>query len=81
MKFTIFFTVTVNLCFGFSIKQITVALSDKSAVKMLKDEWLINYCRGYVIALLRFLDIETYESAMGVLLKEGASDDIFFRHG
>jgi hypothetical protein len=80
MKFT-FFTVTVNLCFGFSIKQITGTLSDKSAVKMLKDEWHVNYCRGYVIALLRFLDIETYESAMGVLLKEGASDDIFFRHG
>jgi condensin complex subunit 3 len=48
---------------------------------MLKDEWHVNYCRGYVIALLRFLDIETYESEMGVLLKEGASDDIFFRYG
>jgi hypothetical protein len=57
-----------------------MGLSDKSVVKMLKDQWLVNYCRD-VIALLRFLDIETYESAMGVLLKEGASDDIFFRHG
>jgi hypothetical protein len=34
-----------------------------------------------IISLLGFLDIETYESAMGVLLKEGVSDDIFFRHG
>jgi condensin complex subunit 3 len=43
---------------------------------MLKDEWLVKYCRGDVIALLRFLDVETYESVgesvMAVLLKEGA---------
>jgi condensin complex subunit 3 len=38
-----------------------MGLSDKSVVKMLKDQWLVNYCRD-VIALLRFLDIETYES-------------------
>ena len=42
---------------------------------MLKDEWLIKYCRGDVIALLRFLDVETYESVgesvMAVLLKDG----------
>jgi len=43
---------------------------------MLKDEWLIKYCGGDVIALLRFLDVETYESVgesvMAVLLKDGA---------
>jgi condensin complex subunit 3 len=43
---------------------------------MMKDEWLVNYCRGDVIALLRFLDIETYKSvvksAVDVLLKESS---------
>ncbi|XP_039845098.1 condensin complex subunit 3-like isoform X2 [Panicum virgatum] len=69
-----------------SIKQRTTllhrGLSDRSAsvnnecLKMLKDEWLIKYCGGDVIALLRFLDVETYESVgesvMAVLLKDGA---------
>ena len=43
---------------------------------MLKDQWLTKYCGGDVIALLRFLDVETYESVgesvMVVLLKDGA---------
>lgn len=43
---------------------------------MLKDEWLVKYCSGDVISLLRYLDVETYESVgesvMGVLLKDGA---------
>jgi condensin complex subunit 3 len=43
---------------------------------MLKDEWLVKYCGGDVISLLRFLDVETYESVgesvMAVLLKDGA---------
>ncbi|RLN12501.1 hypothetical protein C2845_PM09G07030 [Panicum miliaceum] len=69
-----------------SIKQRTTllhrGLSDRSAsvnnecLKMLKDEWLIKYCGGDVIALLRFLDVETYESVgesvMAVLLRDGA---------
>jgi len=69
-----------------SIKQRTTVLhrglSDRSAsvnnecLKMLKDQWLTKYCGGDVIALLRFLDVETYESVgesvMVVLLKDGA---------
>eukprot|EP00267_Zea_mays_P028709 XP_008658765.2 uncharacterized protein LOC100381508 isoform X4 [Zea mays] len=69
-----------------SIKQRTTVLhrglSDRSAsvnnecLKMLKDEWLVKYCGGDVISLLRFLDVETYESVgesvMAVLLKDGA---------
>ncbi|KAJ1258902.1 hypothetical protein BS78_10G111600 [Paspalum vaginatum] len=69
-----------------SIKQRTTllhrGLSDRSpsvyneCLKMLKDEWLVKYCGGDVVALLRFLDVETYESVgesvMAVLLKDGA---------
>ncbi|XP_021306121.1 condensin complex subunit 3 isoform X2 [Sorghum bicolor] len=69
-----------------TIKQRTTVLhrglSDRSAsvnnecLKMLKDEWLVKYCGGDVISLLRFLDVETYESVgesvMAVLLKDGA---------
>ncbi|KAF8723662.1 hypothetical protein HU200_021622 [Digitaria exilis] len=69
-----------------SIKQRTTllhrGLSDRSAsvnnecLKMLKDEWLVKYCGGDIIALLRFLDVETYEavgeSVMAVLLKDDA---------
>lgn len=43
---------------------------------MLKDEWLMKYCSGDVITLLRFLDAETYEevgeTVMGVLMKDGS---------
>ncbi len=43
---------------------------------MLKDEWLMKYCSGDVITLLRFLDVETYEevgeTVMGVLMKDGS---------
>ncbi|KAE8784728.1 condensin complex subunit 3 [Hordeum vulgare] len=69
-----------------SIKQRTTLLhrgiSDRSpsvnneCLRMLKEEWLVKHCGGDVIALLRFLDVETYESVgesvMGVLLKDGA---------
>ncbi|XP_062233154.1 uncharacterized protein LOC133930508 isoform X2 [Phragmites australis] len=69
-----------------SIKQRTTllyrGLSDRSAsvnnecLKMLKDEWLVKYCSRDVITLLRFLDVETYESVgesvMAVLLKDGS---------
>uniref|UniRef100_A0A0E0LA37 Nuclear condensin complex subunit 3 C-terminal domain-containing protein n=1 Tax=Oryza punctata TaxID=4537 RepID=A0A0E0LA37_ORYPU len=69
-----------------SIKQRTSllhrGLSDRSAsvnsecLKMLKDEWLMKYCSGDVITLLRFLDVETYEevgeTVMEVLMKDGS---------
>ncbi|KAL6839607.1 hypothetical protein ACP4OV_030546 [Aristida adscensionis] len=69
-----------------SIKQRTTllhrGLSDRSAsvntacLKMLKDEWLVKCCGGDVVTLLRFLDVETYESVgesvMMTLLKDGA---------
>lgn len=39
----------------------------------MKDEWLAKCCNGDLIKLLKFLDVETYESAgeavMGALLK------------
>ncbi|KAM0952757.1 putative armadillo-like helical, condensin complex subunit 3 [Dioscorea sansibarensis] len=68
-----------------SIKLRTViiqrGLSDRSSLvrkecfKMLKAEWLAKYCNGDAIALLRFLDVETYEtvgeSVMEALLKDG----------
>ena len=42
---------------------------------MLKEEWLTKCCGGDPIALLRFLDVETYESVgetvMEALLKDG----------
>ncbi|GJN00126.1 hypothetical protein PR202_ga17289 [Eleusine coracana subsp. coracana] len=69
-----------------SIKQRTTllhrGLSDRSAsvnnecLKMLKDEWLVKHCDRDVITLLRFLDVETYESVgesvMAALLKDGS---------
>nr|XP_019708609.1 condensin complex subunit 3 [Elaeis guineensis] len=68
-----------------SIKHRTIilrrGLSDRSSsvtkecLKMLKDEWLTKSCGGDPIALLRFLDVETYESVgeavMEALLKDG----------
>lgn len=47
----------------------------KECLNMLKDEWLAKCCSGDPIALLRYLDVETYElvgeSVMQALLKEG----------
>ncbi|XP_043696438.1 condensin complex subunit 3 [Telopea speciosissima] len=47
----------------------------KDCLKMLKDEWLVKCCNGDPIDLLKFLDVETYESVgeavMGILLKAG----------
>ncbi|EHA8590767.1 hypothetical protein COCNU_scaffold023732G000010 [Cocos nucifera] len=68
-----------------SIKHRTIilqrGLSDRSSsvtkecLKMLKDEWLTKSCGGDPLALLRFLDVETYESVgeavMEALLKDG----------
>ncbi|XP_057807217.1 uncharacterized protein LOC131021902 isoform X2 [Salvia miltiorrhiza] len=47
----------------------------KECFKMLKDEWLEKCCNGDPIELLKFLDVETYESVgetvMSTLLKAG----------
>ncbi|WOL13772.1 condensin complex subunit 3 isoform X1 [Canna indica] len=47
----------------------------KECFKMLKDEWLTKCCNGDPIVLLRFLDVETYESVgvavIEALLKDG----------
>lgn len=44
-------------------------------MKLLKDEWLLKSCSGDVVALLRYLDVETYERVgeivMDTLLKSG----------
>ncbi|KAG9444465.1 hypothetical protein H6P81_015805 [Aristolochia fimbriata] len=68
-----------------SIKQRTVVLQRgladrslsviKECLKLLKDEWLTKGCGGDCVALLRFLDVETYEqvgeAVMDALLKAG----------
>ncbi|XP_028057573.1 condensin complex subunit 3 [Camellia sinensis] len=68
-----------------SIKHRTVilrrGLADRSAavrkecLKLLKDEWLVKCCNGDPIDLLKYLDVETYESVgesvMVALLKDG----------
>ncbi|MQM06419.1 hypothetical protein Taro_039240, partial [Colocasia esculenta] len=56
-------------------------LADRSSsvtnecLKMLKDEWLTKCCNSDPVTLLRYLDVETYESVgeavMEALLKEG----------
>ncbi|KAD7478499.1 hypothetical protein E3N88_01635 [Mikania micrantha] len=47
----------------------------KECLKLLKDEWLMKSCNGDPIELLRYLDVETYESigvsVMEALLKAG----------
>ncbi|KAF5769329.1 putative armadillo-like helical, nuclear condensin complex subunit 3 domain-containing protein [Helianthus annuus] len=68
-----------------SIKQRTIilqrGLSDRSAavtkecIKLMKDEWLMKSCNGDPVELLKYLDVETYESigvsVMDALLKAG----------
>ncbi|KAJ0853990.1 putative armadillo-like helical, nuclear condensin complex subunit 3 domain-containing protein [Helianthus annuus] len=68
-----------------SIKQRTIilqrGLSDRSAavtkecIKLMKDEWLMKSCNGDPVGLLKYLDVETYESigvsVMDALLKAG----------
>ncbi|KAL9261771.1 Condensin complex subunit 3-like protein [Drosera capensis] len=72
----------------FSIKHRTVilqrGLSDRSptvvkeCLKLMKDEWLAKHCKSDPIELLKFLDVETYEtigdSVMGALLCAGVID-------
>ncbi|KAI3976486.1 hypothetical protein MKX01_008344 [Papaver californicum] len=47
----------------------------KECLKLMKDEWLVKCCNGDPIVLLKFLDVETYESVgeavMRTLLKAG----------
>ncbi|XP_026387060.1 condensin complex subunit 3-like [Papaver somniferum] len=47
----------------------------KECLKLMKDEWLVKCCSGDPIVLLKFLDVETYESVgeavMRTLLKDG----------
>ncbi|XP_059623216.1 uncharacterized protein LOC132266380 [Cornus florida] len=47
----------------------------KQCLKLMKDEWLVKHCNGDPIALLKYLDVETYElvgeSVMVALLKAG----------
>ncbi|CAH2079627.1 unnamed protein product [Thlaspi arvense] len=47
----------------------------KECLKLMKDQWLSNYCQGDPIEFLKYLDVETYESvaesALEVLLSEG----------
>lgn len=69
-----------------SIKQRAIilqrGLSDRSeavskeCLKLMKDQWLANYCGGKPAKLLKYLDVETYEivgeSVMEALLKDGS---------
>ncbi|KAI4299612.1 hypothetical protein L6164_033053 [Bauhinia variegata] len=47
----------------------------KECFKLMKDEWLIKCCKGDPLELLKYLDVETYESVsesvMETLLKAG----------
>ncbi|XP_077236034.1 ARM repeat superfamily protein [Tasmannia lanceolata] len=47
----------------------------KECLKLMKDEWLMKCCDGDPVVLLKYLDVETYESVgeavMGALLKAG----------
>ena len=49
----------------------------KECMKLLKDDWLVRYCNGDPIELLKYLDVETYESVgesvMEALLKSGVA--------
>lgn len=72
-------------CTAFSIKLRTIilrrGLADRSTavvdqcLALIKDEWLTKSCSGDPIALLRYLDVETYElvgeSVMEALLHAG----------
>nr|XP_043633385.1 condensin complex subunit 3 [Erigeron canadensis] len=68
-----------------SIKQRTIVLQrgladrsvavTKECLRLMKDEWLMKSCNGDPIVLLKYLDVETYESigvsVMEALLKAG----------
>lgn len=47
----------------------------KECLKLLKDQWFVNCCKGDLQELLKYLDVETYElvgeSVVQALLKAG----------
>nr|KYP75960.1 Condensin complex subunit 3 [Cajanus cajan] len=63
---------TVILRRGLADRSVAVS---KECFKLLKDEWLIKCCNGDPLELLKYLDVETYESVsesvMEALLKAG----------
>ncbi|KAG4975099.1 hypothetical protein JHK87_031920 [Glycine soja] len=63
---------TVILRRGLADRSVAVS---KECFKLLKDEWLMKCCNGDTIELLKYLDVETYESVsesvMEALLKAG----------
>ncbi|WJX31033.1 hypothetical protein P8452_19512 [Trifolium repens] len=63
---------TIILRRGLSDRSVGVS---KECFKLLKDEWLIKCCNGDPLELLKYLDVETYESVsesvMEALLKAG----------
>ncbi|KAK3218552.1 hypothetical protein Dsin_012522 [Dipteronia sinensis] len=48
----------------------------KECLKLMKDQWLANHCCGNAVELLKYLDVETYESVgesvMEALLNDGS---------
>jgi len=63
---------TVILRRGLADRSLAVS---KECFKLLKDEWLTKCCNGNPVELLKYLDVETYESVsesvMEALLKAG----------
>lgn len=63
---------TVILQRGLADRSVAVS---KECFKLLKDEWLMKCCNGDPLELLKYLDVETYEtvseSVMEALLKAG----------
>ncbi|KAF8378590.1 hypothetical protein HHK36_029938 [Tetracentron sinense] len=61
---------TIILQRGLADRSVSVT---NECLKLMKDEWLTKYCHGEPVALLKFLDVETYElvgeAVMGALLK------------
>ncbi|KAL6990247.1 hypothetical protein U1Q18_051104 [Sarracenia purpurea var. burkii] len=57
-----------GVCIKFRTIILHRGLADRSAVvtkeclKLLKDDWLVKCCNGDPIELLKYLDVETYES-------------------
>ncbi|KAJ4754088.1 Condensin complex subunit 3 [Rhynchospora pubera] len=48
----------------------------KECVRMLKEEWLLKCCGGDPVALLKFFDIETYESIGEAVLETLLNDGV-----
>lgn len=63
---------TIILRRGLADRSVAVA---KECLKLMRDEWLLKCCQGDPIELLKYLDVETYESVgesvMEALLKAG----------